>query len=332
MGPWQKFEVNKAMHEGLARKLEGKEEIFSFRSDPLLASLISCLGLQYELGKRDQDRSSFLLGIDLDKLAGKNPWQSEIIALGDQIGLRAWVPGIKELAPLHEDFRLILHPFSMQDGRLSQLVIFPLRVADAYLARGIELVVVRDWALSAFIGQNRNLNYQKTNKQEIEENIALLQLKLMRGRQLAFTGTHDLGDHLLGGHASGIAASDALVADLTQAFSRVFADGKGKRSQLVTAYLAAVMLDDLVQPQWYGSAGHTLVARRAMALIELLSNRADIPEIFLPQSFHEIVDHLRSRKSSLSELEGYFLRFSIDLQDSIGTTDTTANSWVASPA
>lgn len=313
MGPWQKFQTDEALIAGLARRLEAKDEIFSFRSDPLLASLVSCLGLQFELGKMEQDRTSALLGVEL---SAANPWRTEIISLGDQLGLRAWVPGREELAPQHEDFRLILHPLSMQGGRLSQLVTFPMQVAKAFEARGIELVVVRDWALSAFLSRNRNLNYQKTNREEIEQHITLLQMKLMRGRRLAFTGTHDLGDHLLGGHAGGIAQSDSLLADLEHVYAKVFAEGRGLRSQLVASYLIAVMLDDLVQPQWYGSTGHTLIARRALALIEVLAKRADIPAVFLPRSFHEIVARLRSREASFAELERLFLRFSLDLQGS----------------
>jgi hypothetical protein len=313
MRPWQKFEVSEAMAQGLARKLETKEEIFSFRSDPLLASLVSCLGLQFELGKPEQDRASFFLGVDLANTAG-NPWKSEIIALGDQLGLRAWIPGREELAPLHEDFRLLLHPLSMVNGRLAQLVIFPMQVAEAYGARGIELVVVRDWALTAFLSRNRNLNYQKTNKEEIEGHITLTQLQLMRNRQLAFTGTHDLGDHLLGGYSDGIGASDALRADIEHVYAKVFnGGGPPRRSALVVSYLIAVLLDDLVQPQWYASPGHALVARRALALMEVLEMRADIPEIFLPQSFHVLVELLRGR-APFSELERGFLRFGIDLQ------------------
>lgn len=314
MRPWQTFEVSEAMAEGLARKLEAKEDIFSFRSDPLLASLVSCLGLQFELGKPEQDRASFFLGVDLTEAAA-NPWRTEIIALGEHLGLRAWIPAREELAPIHEDLRLILHPLSMENGRLSQLVIFPMQVAEAYSARGIELVVVREWALSAFLSRSRNLNYQKTNKEEIESHITLTQLRLMRARQLAFTGTHDLGDHLLGGHSEGIAASDALLADIEMVFAKVFAPGaKRRRSALVVSYLIAVLLDDLVQPQWYGSAGHTLVARRALALLEVLERRDDIPAIFLPQSFHALIAKLRGRNASLADLERAFLLFSLELQ------------------
>lgn len=314
MSPWQKFEISEELMKGLERKLRAKEEIFSFRSDPLLASLVACLGLQFELGKKDQDRTSFLLGVDLEKIEG-NPWRTEIIALGDQLGLRAWVPGLAELAPLHEDFRLLLHPLSMVNGRLSQLVIFPMQAAEAYDSRGIELVVVRDWALSAFVGRDRNLNYQKTNRQEIEENIGALQLRLMGRRQLAFTGTHDLGDHLLGGHASGIAQADSLRADIEFVFARVFAAGKKpKRSSLVTSYLIAVLLDDLVQPQWYGSRGHILLARRALALLEVLEKQADVPMVFLPRAFHELIAKLRGREAAWAELEHGFLRFSLELQ------------------
>ncbi len=313
-GPWKKFEMSEGMLAALEQKTRRKEEIFSFRSDPQLASLISCLGLQFELGKPDQDRLSFLLGVDLSK-EKENPWQSEIVSLGDQLGLRAWIPGLRELRPLHEDFRVILHPLSLsREGMLDQVLIFPGLVAEAFATRGIELVVVRDWALSAFLSRNLNLNYQKTNRQEIEENITLTQVKLMRGRQLALTGTHDIADHLLGGRVSGIESAYPLLERLDAVFEKAFRAGGAKNSSLVISYLIAVLLDDLVQPQWYASPAHLHLGEKALSLMLAMLQKEYLPEIFLPQSFHELVNAVRNRDSTIQILDEGFERFAADLQ------------------
>jgi|GEM_PF-1877952 len=316
-GPWKKFELSEELLAGLEKKTARKEEIFSFRSDPLLAALISCLGLQFELGKPDQDRISFLLGVDLSKYEG-NPWRTEIVTLGDQIGLRAWVPGLKEFRPMHEDFRFLFHPLSIsQEGNLDQLLLFPNLVAEAYRAKGIELVVVRDWALSAFLSREKNLNYQKTNKQEIEENIALTQVRLMRNRQLALTGTHDIADHLLGGHAAGLELSHPLLDELAPVYNKAFTDTKATRRSLVLSYLIAVVLDDLAQPQWYASEAHLRVARRACRHLQASLGAEDIAQIFLPQAFHELVTAFRNRSSTSMELDALSAKFELELQGGV---------------
>lgn len=313
-GAWKKFELSDELLAGLEKKTARKEEIFSFRSDPLLASLISCLGLQFELGKPDQDRLSFLLGVDLSKYE-INPWRTEIVTLGDQIGLRAWVPGMKELRPLHEDFRFIFHPLSLsRDGNLDQLLIFPNLVAEAYQAKGIELVVVRDWALSAFLSRQRNLNYQKTNKQEIEENIALIQMRLMRNKQLALTGTHDIADHLLGGHAAGLELSHPLLNEIARVYDKAFKAAPASRRSLVLSYLIAVVLDDLAQPQWYNSEAHLQVARRACGHMEGSLGTEDIAQIFLPQAFHELVTAFRNRSSTDRERDELCEKLELELE------------------
>ena len=45
--PWQEFPVTDALKINVTKLLNRKDEIFSLESDPLLASLISCLGLQF---------------------------------------------------------------------------------------------------------------------------------------------------------------------------------------------------------------------------------------------------------------------------------------------
>lgn len=312
--PWQKFEISELLLHSLAGKVKGKEgEIFSFQSDPLLASLVSCLGLQFELGNPALDRVSFLLGVDLFPGEG-NPWQTEIITYHGLFGLRAWIPGRHELIPRHEGFAQILHPLSLSDaGLLNQIVIFPALVAETYQKRGIELVVVKEWVLSAFLGRETQLNYQRTNLYEIEGRIALTQMNLMENRRLAFTGTHDLADHLLGGNPAGLAAADSLLASLRRAFAPDFCSATPSRRALVLGYLIAVLLDDLAQPQWYGSAAHLRAAFSAIGQLDG-PERADMDAIYLPESFHALVAGIRSRESTAAQNERRFNQFAADLQ------------------
>lgn len=308
--PWQKFETSDALRANLAKRVEKKESIFPIQSDPLLGSLVSSLGLAHEMGNREQDRLSFLLGVDLQR----EHWEKEIISFQGEIGLRAFVPGREELRPLHEDFAKILHPFSIQNGRLSQVVIFPAQVARNYAALGIELVVVRDWALTTFL-KDTKLNYLVVNEHELHSNIALTQMDLIRHRRLAFTGTHDIGDHLLGASVSGFASCDSLLQETESVFAMAFREGKRNRD-LVLSYFVAVMLDDLVQAQWYNSSVHQSAVRRALALMRDSANLPDLSRATLPRSFHELVSALRDRSDRGVRREMYFLEFTRDLVDS----------------
>lgn len=311
--PWQRFEVSEAMKATLAAQVEKKKEIFSFASDPLLASLVSCLGLRHELGKSHLDRASIFLGVDLKEEIG-NPWRTEVIAHQGMLGLRAWIPGREELLPRHDDLGHILHPFSLSsDGRLRQLVIFPALVAERYAKRGIELVVVKEWALTAFLRKENQLDYQRTNKYEIEGRIALTQMELMEKRRLAFTGTHDLGDHLLGADPAGLAKSDEAIRALRATFEKDFSTANPSKRSLVLGYLAAVMLDDLAQPQWYGSAEHQYILTGITVLLKRALSAPDLPELFLPSSFHEIVAGVRGRSQTRAENEKRFQRFARDI-------------------
>ena len=143
--PWQEFTITEEMKKNLARQLEKKESIFSIESDPLLASLCSCLGLQSEMGDGENDRLSIPLGLNT-----KTIWKSEIITHQNEIGIRFWVPGLSEIRPLHSDFGQILHPFSLdQNGLLSQIVVFPTQVARTYKKKGFELDHLKyDWNLN----------------------------------------------------------------------------------------------------------------------------------------------------------------------------------------
>lgn len=339
--PWQEFLVTPDLTRGLATKLKQKPEIFTYASDPLLASLVCCLGLQYEIGKVGLDRLSNPLGVSFetettsdadssdntatgsaagaDTVACASPsWHSQIISHGKEIGIRLWIPGVSEFSPRHEDFQHLLHPFSLSpDGKLHQIVLFPSQIARRYEHKGLQLVIVRDWALFAFLNGDANVNYFKTNRWEIENNTARLQVELMARNQVAFSGTHDLADHLLGGNGEGFSLHQKFYQNIHTRYMRLLP--LHKNFSLVLSYLIGVLLDDMVQPVWYGSENHRLIVERTLELLEKSASLPqDLPEIFLPDSFHSLVKCLRERHTA--ELERHLTKFILDLTSRVTLT------------
>ena len=90
------------MRPALKAMLSSQDEVFSFQEEPLLASLVTCLGIQSEIGNPERDRLSVPLGIHVQD--GVNPWKTEIITHKEQLGIRMWIPGKKEFTPRHPDF------------------------------------------------------------------------------------------------------------------------------------------------------------------------------------------------------------------------------------
>src|SRR5688572_11959896 len=137
------FLVSDSLRKKIAKKLSQKEEIFPISSDPLLASLVTCLGLQFETGKADWDRWSFTLGVEPQKYS---QWKSEIITQDGEFGIKLWMTNREEFKLRHPDFGIILHPSSLDENKnLTSLVIFPAQVANRFARdRGLELVIVRD--------------------------------------------------------------------------------------------------------------------------------------------------------------------------------------------
>ncbi|MEM7646144.1 MAG: hypothetical protein AAF203_04475 [Pseudomonadota bacterium] len=279
----------------MKKQLENQKAVFSFESQPLLASLTSCLGLQSEMGTQAKDRLSLPLNIHLED-DQDNPWQSEIITLNNKIGLRLWIEGIREFYPDHPDFSQILHPLSLdQEGRLSQIIIFPEDVYHNYKRRQLELVIVRDWALSAFLQGNSHdsVNYFFSNEWEVKNNTAKIQTQLMKNRQLAFSGTHDLTDHLLGGQGAAWNSFMPLYQKAHSIYEHVFSEEKTPNQQeLFLSYTIGVLLDDLAQPRWYQHQPH---ANAIELLLIFLKKAASFgPEMLF--SFDSFVEKVRSGK------------------------------------
>lgn len=298
----QHFPVTESIKCKLVAEVRRKEEVFSIESDPLLASLVSCLGLQFEIGKAGRDRLSHPLGVDLSQYAG-NPWESEIVTFNGEIGIRMWIPGHGEFLPRHVDFSQILHATSFdEDGKLSRIVIFPAQVARNYKRRGLELIIVRDWLLGNVLAGNPSENYLLVNEYELKDNTALIQCKLITRFQLAFFGTHDMADHLLGGGAHGMVGRQVLYSKIQETFDRTFRRGAGaKNRSLIISYLIGVLLDDCAQPTWYASVAHEKLLSRALVLL-VDSERigGDVTHLSLPKSFYRLVEALREDQLSTS--------------------------------
>lgn len=313
---WRVFPASNSLKGNLAAELRKKGDIFSLSSEPLLGPLATCLGLQSEIGHSQRDRLSFPLGIDLSKFKS-NPWHSEVITFQNLIGLRFWIPEVSEFKIRHPDFKDILHPLSLDKyGKLSQIVIFPTLVAEHYQKRGLELVIVRDWALSSFLAPDQSLNYLQTNIWEIETNSAYLQTRLMNNRQIAFSGTHDVADHLLDGNQQGMAINENLYSKASQLYEKIFSRRQQKKKiTLLASYLVGVLLDDLAQPNWYSSLNHRWLTDQALHfLAETEKLERDIPRLELPQSFHNLIKKLRSdRRHRSAELQSLFDLFTLDL-------------------
>ncbi len=302
----------------LAERIRQGNPVLTFSEDPALASLCTCLALEREVGNPEFDRLSPFFGV-LPPKSAENPWNSEIFAKGDDLGIRFTRRDGKPLQVRHADFAKILAPESLGDhGELQQVVIYPNRVAVQFRARGFELVIVRDWILASALdvtGENR-VSYLLTNEWEIRQNIARQQVDLMTKRQLPFFGTHDVVDHLLGADADRYDHFCDLFLEVQTILNAVFADAKApSRRQLIVSYLIGVLLDDLAQPKWYGSSAHAHLVRSALSALQDAARpcvAVCVEPLILPPTFHSLVEALRGQSGSIAALQ---IRFDLLLSE-----------------
>ncbi len=296
----------------LIQKLKNGAEVITYAQEPALASLCTALGLQFELGRKDSDRLSPFFGVDVLE-AGDNPWCSEIFSQEGEFALRFWRRDGVELEVRHPDFCHILEASSFNEsGKLVQAVIFPGRVAEKYRAKGFELVVVRDWLLASSLSEDGDsrVAYLYANEWEIQNNIAHTQAKLMTQRRLAFSGTHDIVDHLLNADVSKFDGMRSLFLEADAVFTTVFwKRASATKQKLLISYLLGVVLDDLAQPRWYGSQKHEYLARKTLAELLNVAYSQDCNSLALPKEFHDLVSSLRAKTLPMPHLDQGFTQF-----------------------
>ncbi len=314
----QVFPITESVKRRLVKTLQSQPDVIRFAEEPVLASLCTVLALQFEMGSREFDRLSLFFNVDLNEFS-ENPWRSEIISSATEFGIRLWMMDGRSLLPRHPDLANILSSESLDaDGKLDQIVIYPARVAARYKEVGFDLVVVRDWLLTSALSLDptQQVSYLKTNPWELENNIALMQVKLMTQNQLAFFGTHDIADHLLGADFHKFNELEGLYRSAQRILQEVFATECSSHPLLLQmSYFIGILLDDLAQAKWYGSKAHVKLVRMALHSLKEYKGKNFYPKVLsdLPPSFHVLVSHLREGASKQCQLTGSYMNFVHDL-------------------
>lgn len=296
----------------LAQRLQSSPDVIRFEEEPKLAALCTGLGLEFEMGRKDFDRLSPFLGVEVS--GAENPWLSELILSGGDLGVEFRRKDGGTLALRHPDLQYVIDPSSFDDrGELSRIRIFPSRVAANYREKGFELLIVRDWILTSSLNVDpaTQVSYLYANTWEIENNVGKMQSRLACNRQLAFSGTHDIVDHLLNSDRKRYDQSMPLFARTSSVYKEMFsADKKATAQRLLLSYFIGVVLDDLAQPKWYASKSHHFVIEMACLALENSSNTSSTEGVRgLPVSFYKLMEIVRSQSSGHSAIASKYMAF-----------------------
>ena len=283
----------------LQTMLSQKGEIIKFSTDPALSALCASLGLKSEFGSKSRDRIYPFLGFSDEPIN----WHSEIVEDKGDIGVVFNPVSQIKITPRHPDLRYILDSQSFDSaGNLSRIVIFPRRVAETYKEKGLEVIVVKNWFTSSFFQEK--VNYLVANQWELHNDTGLMQAKMLDSGQLAFSGTHDIVDHLIGFDKELYTKSVGISKEVCLDF-----ENQNTRNHFFNKcllYAIGVFLDDIAQPVWYESSAHIWVIEKLIEAKKEHNLTADINDKTkkLPQSFHNFVKCVRESPSKIKkELE-----------------------------
>jgi hypothetical protein len=300
-------------------ELEKSPEIAPFSTYPELAERIATVGIAREVGTVNDELARFVFDADRGTVVDPKSLRAEFTQWNGRFGVRITSSESTRLelrARWTEDLLqpgLGLNP----DGTLHSLFIFPGLIAEVAALEGVELVIVKSWAMnSIFGGFDPAKAYYQTNFWELENNDSFLFADLVRHGRLALLGTHDLIAHVAGVRRENWKLLRTLANRVFGAIHAYFGESKTRTvASLVLPYTIGVVLDDLAQPPTYGSASHVLMLD---ALLEELA-RARIPPAMptvltrFPSGFEAIIE--TSRKSHLVEDPAAARRLAIALVD-----------------
>ncbi len=171
-------------------------------------------------------------------------------------------------------------------------------MAAAYKKRGLELAIVKKWVLSSFLAETpaATTNYLLANELEIKNGTSFLQAQLMSDSQLAFSGTHDLVDHLLGGTGLAFSSRRTLYVEARDTIAEVLNKNPASHRALLLAYLVGIILDDMAQPTWYHSRKHEEMLCHTLKQFKSVSAFfLDWPSLVFPLEFHSLIQKLRDK-------------------------------------
>lgn len=310
--------------EELARLRERVRGLPDISQDAALAVQLAALGMRAEIGTENCQLTRFVFDARTGQPVPEGSLRSELVRYGHALGIRIWAEGTSSLDVRLSGLRELLHPaFSFAPGgELPQLVIFPESVARILALRGVEIAIVRDWALNTVFGGFAH-DYYVTNFWELENNDTLRYARMVERRQLVFLGTHDLVAHVAGVRAD---AWDSLARDgrrtrevLTRYFGGI---ERPTIASLVMPYAAGVVLDDLAQPPVYGDPRRRVALAEILAAIERSPIDPRIPRVLtrFPDAYRHFIELSRGEareptnaatlRASLSRMEDEIRRAS----------------------
>ena len=297
---FRSFRLNPEEVEALRVELLQLPAVTPILSESKLPALIAALGVQQEVGTVNDELARFIYDADSGEGIPKDVLQSELIEYHGYTGVRIWAIGHTRLDLKLNGIRELLHPtFSFNpDGTIQQCVFFPESIAKIAKLQGVDLVLVREWAVNTvFGGFDRGKLFYETNTWELVQNDALRYSGLLENRQIAFLGTHDLSAHIAGISRTAIDDLYLLGSETRKRFNRYF--GRMKRPSiysLVLPYAAGVLLDDLAQPRNYGSPGRQFVLEHVMDLLDRRTIDPSEPKLLarFPDSYEKLIQLARN--------------------------------------
>jgi hypothetical protein len=284
-------------------------EVTAFSREPKLAAKIASLGIHREIGGPNNELARFIYDMKTGAPVRPESLKSEIIKHLGLVGVRVFSEDTERLELRSQGFYDVIHPDLSQnaDGSLSSLYIFPEIINQIAKAHGVELVLVKSWGMnSIFGGFDPSQTYYQTNFWELENNDALKFADLVRQRQLAFLGTHDLIAHIAGIDGSEWPQLQENAQKVFETLSSKFPSGKRPNiAALILPYTLGTVLDDLAQPPSYGSKSHLLVFQELLERIERDEISPDLPTLLakFPPSFQNVIELSRSSKAAADPTE-----------------------------
>ena len=246
--------------------------VLRFEDDPKFCARVASLGIHLEVGTINDQLADFLYDLDTGLPLSRASLRSEIVEYRGFVGVRIYSMGTHRIDLRLKGGRELLHPtFSFHpDGSIRELIFFPESIAKIVRLQGVELVLVREWALNTiFGGFDRSRRFYETNAWELVHNDTLRYSGLLRDRRIALLGTHDLTAHVAGLERDAV---DELQVrgEETHRKLRTYYGAVKKPSvySLVLPYAAGVLLDDLAQVGNYGAESRRIVFSEIMELIE----------------------------------------------------------------
>lgn len=308
--------------QDLRREVGKLEEVTPFSARPELAERVSSIGIACEVGTINDELARFIFDSAREEAVDPASLWSELVEWNGRVGVRIQSHQSKRLEIRARDFLDLIHPrFSYNgDGTIHSLLIFPGMIAKISALEGVELVLVKSWALnSIFGGFDPAKAYYQTNFWELENNDSLLFADLVRRGRLALLGTHDLIAHVAGVRSGAWEKLRPNAERLYQSVRRYFeATPAPTLASLILPYTIGVVLDDLAQPPTYGSKSHGLALDLLLNELDKHSIPPNLPTVLakFPPQFAKIIETSRDSKGSAADLKNLISDMITDIQRS----------------